>query len=243
VAKPFPASLFAFPSVLARVDLERTALALDALFRRHGARGQSQPADRLVCVSRGGFRAVASFALESDRITRAVVTHVRMAPFFAGVALVVHPRAELDAPLLVGDVMIPPTGGARAYLDACGPAIASPTFAARFKDPLASIVDGARGVRRETVPAWIAPLSGGGGARLRARPGRGDGLARLLLAYVDRYLHALAAAQPARDAAANRAATLAVRDAFAAHGRARARLARAFGSPFTEGYTKLLWDV
>jgi hypothetical protein len=232
---------FAFPAALAGVDFGRTAAELDRTFRRHGARTQACSADLAFHTDKGGLAAMATFALESDRIARAVVSHVRFAPFIEGLAVTVHPRAEIDAPLLVADVMVLPPGSSRAFLDACGPSIARPGFTARFREPLAAIVDGAEGVAKTTVPAWIAPLSGGNGARLRARRGQGELLARLLVRYLDRYLGALASAEPAADPIANVADAHRVRDAFRAHGPAKKHLARSFGEPFTSRYVSLLW--
>lgn len=170
-------------------DFAALTAELDAIFRRRGARAQAAPVD--VRLWHGSLRAIASFVLEGDAFARAVVTHVRVWPLFEGVAMVVHPRPEVDAPLLVADLMVPPTGRPRAFVDVCGPAIAEPAFAARFREPLAAILDGADVPRRAPVPAWIAALSGGAGGRLSARRGGGDVLAATLARYVARYLDAL----------------------------------------------------
>jgi hypothetical protein len=232
--------VLAYPAALARLDLARIAAELDTTFRAHGARTQAVPLD-LTFASRRGTGAIASFVLESDRIARAVVSHVRVAPFFAGLALTVHPHPDRAAPLLVADLMVLPTGAVRAFVDTCGPSIAEPMFSARYRDPLATVLDTARGVRREPVPAWIAPLSGGAGGRIRARRGDGSPVVRTITRYVERYLDALDGAPEAKNADENLAAARTVRDVFRAHGPASRYLGRAFGPAFTARYMKLLW--
>lgn len=233
-----------YPAALSGIDFAQLTSDLDRTFRRHGARTQPTPADLLVHHARGllPLASIATFVLESDHIARAVVSQVRVAPFFAGIAITVHPRASLDAPLLVADLMVPPPGSARGFLDACGPAIGRHGFAARFREPLAAIVDGAHGLKKTTVPAWIAPLSGGNGARLRARRGAGSALAEVIVRYVDCYLTALATAERAEDPAANLASARTVRDVMRAHGPAQKHLARAFGESFTARYLRLAWN-
>jgi hypothetical protein len=229
-----PFGLSALPAALAGIDLGSLAASLDALLRARGAHRQEHP---LTLTFRPGeLTAIASSVLEGDRIARAVITQIRRAPFFAGIALVIHPRAELDAPLLVGDLMIPPHGSARAYVDTCGPAIDR----ARFRGPLTAIVEATRGMRRSTVPDWIAPLSGSG-ARLRAGRGRATALGDLLLRYVTTYLDALASAEPAARPAKNRDDAARVAQAVRTYGPAGRHLARAFGDDYAQRYLDLLW--
>jgi hypothetical protein len=231
-----------WPEALAGTDFGRIAIELDAALRRHGARTQAVPARDLLVHGKPPGAAMATFVLESERVLRATVMHVRVPPVFAALAIVVHPRAELAAPLLVADMTVAPTGAARALLDACGPAIASRGFADRFGAPLAQVIDSATGVRRTTVPAWLAPVSGAGGGRLRARRGSVEGLARVVLRYVDRYMGALDGAPPdPAGARANDAAARAVRDLVRANGPAKKHLARTFGADAAERALGLLW--
>ena len=237
-------SFLAYPANLAAIDFGTLAAELDAIFRRHGAR--AQPTPRSLLLQRGPLRAIATFVVESDAIARATVSHLRVSPFMAGIALVVHPDPALDAPLLVADIMVPPTGFARAFLDACGPGIGSPLFETRFRDPLAKILDDAPrlGLRRAPVPAWMAPFSsgaGGAGGGLRAGRGAGSALAELLARYVSAYLDALTTAERSKDLAANETRARAVRAAVRANGPAERHLTRAFGADFTSRYLKLLW--
>jgi hypothetical protein len=239
-----------WPETLAGTDFARISLELDGSLRKHGARtltlstlGPSRAP--LLAHGRMPSTAMASFVLASERIARAVVTHVRVPPFFAALAVVIHPRPEWEAPLLVADMTITPMGRARALVDACGPAIGARGFAERFGAPLAQVVDSATGVRRTTVPAWLAPVSGAGGGTLRAGRGSAEGLARIVLRYVDRYLVALDGAPRVTEAAAVRAngeAARAVRDRVRANGPAKGHLARAFGEDIAERSLRLLWQ-
>jgi len=225
------------------IDFSGLAAELDSVIRTHAAGARTQPAPTDVALRHGAICAIASFAIESERIARAVVSHVRVWPFFQGIAMVVHPRPELDAPLLVADLMDPPGFATtpRAFIDVCGPAIARPPFATRFREPLAAILDGAHVPRRAPVPAWIAPVSGGAGGRLGARRGSADVLATTLARYLARYLEAVAQAAPAADPAANRAAALEVARVVRASGPASRYLARAFGREYATRYLDLLW--
>jgi hypothetical protein len=227
------------PALLAGIDLAALVARLDAELHLHGARRQSAPFD--LVLRPGIFRSIASVVVESDRIARATVSQIRVAPFLGGIAMVVHPRPEIDAPMLVADVMVPPSGSARSFIDTCGPAIARDSFEGRFRAPLAAILDGAHVARRTTVPPWIAALSGGAGARLQAGRGGGGAIGAVLVAYVRRYLEALGRAEEARDVAGNRAAARAVREAVMRHGPAGRHLRRAFGGEFAGRYLRLLW--
>ena len=234
--------VFAYPAAIAGLDMQQIAADLDGTFRKHGARTQATAQDLQFRSAKQGLATIASFVLESDRIARAVVSHVRFAPFFAGIAVTVHPHATIDAPILVADLMVLPPGTSRAFLDAVGPGIARPHFTTRFREPLAAIVDGAHDLRKTTVPAWIAPLSGGNGARLRAKRRQGDTLAQVALRYVDRYLVALGEAETSTEPEANVIVAHRVRDAFRANGPAKKHLARSFGDAFTTRYLNLLWQ-
>ena len=154
------------------VDLASVVRELEGELRERGGRTQAHPVGELLVAGKLPGAALATFVLESDRIARAVVSQLRVPPFMSGVAMVIHPVAEVEAPVLLADSIIAPTGRARALLDAAGPGILNPTFADDFGIPLAHVVDGCEGVRRSTVPAWLAPLSGGGGRRCEASAAR-----------------------------------------------------------------------
>jgi hypothetical protein len=229
----------------AKLDLARVVRELDGALRRRGARTQAHAVGELFVTGKLPNAALATLVLESERVARAVVTQVGAAPFMAGLAVVIHPRGEVDAPLLVCDLMVAPTGRARALLDAAGPAITSPSFAETFAKPLARVVDGAAGARRSTVPAWLAPVSGGGGGTLRSDRGEAGILVPVLLAYVETYLDALERAPRATgggaSARANATAARAVRDLVRSNGPAKRWLARVFGERAAERYLRLLW--
>jgi len=235
------------PATLAGVDLAGVVRALEAELRRRGGRTQTHPVGELFVPGKLPNAAMATFVLEGERIARAVVTQLRVPPFMAGLALVVHPRADVDAPVLLADLTIAPTGRARALLDAAGPAILAPSFADDFATPLARVIDGSLGPRRSTVPPWLAPVSGGGGGTLRSERGRGDELAQVLVRYVATYLAALERA-PRRTGSegegarrSNEVAARAVRDLVRANGPAKRWLSRAFGEAPAERYLRLFW--
>jgi hypothetical protein len=239
-----PLTLPALPAALAGVDLPHVVRVLEAELRRRGARTQARPVAELFAVGKLPGSALATFVLESDRIARAVVSHLRVPPFMAGLALIVHPRSELQAPLLLADLTIAPTGRARALLDAAGPAIAHPAFADDFAGPLARVIDGASGPKRSTVPAWLAHVSGGGGGTLRSERGGGAELADVFVRYVGTYLSALdRAPQQAEPGTirANGIAARTVRDLVRANGPAKRWLVRAFGEFVAERYLRVFW--
>ncbi len=236
--------LIQYPKPIAQIDLGAVTAELDAILVRHGARSMTLPPGMLYIQRGTPFVAMATKAYEADRIARAVVSEVRAAPFFASVVVAVHPRAELEAPVLVVDLRVVPTGVTHAFLDTCGPSIARPRFGELFYRPLMQTLDAAvaSAVRRKPVPSWIAPLSGGAGAQLRAGSRRGSAVAHAVVRYIERYLEGLDKADAALDAAANAAAAQRVRDAVRSHGAAGKYLARAFGSSFASRYLELLWN-
>ena len=89
----------------------------------------------------------------------------------------------------------------------------------------------------------MAPMSGGCGASLAARPFAGRDLERILLKYVDAWLGALALSS--KDAAekvehANGISILA--ELFGKHSASGKYLTRAFGQEFAARYAVLLWN-
>lgn len=232
------------PASLAGLDLTTVAAHLVGALRLAGARTQAAPLD--VVLVHGGLpmRArMASTVLESERVARAVVTHVRAAPFFEAVSIAVHPRPALEAPLMLADLRVGPVGRSNLFVDACGPGVAHPSFMRRFHDPLVRVRDAhPASLRKREVPEWIAAASGGTGARLAAPRGAGQDLARVLLRYTDAYLDALAHAEAAADADDNAAKARAVAATVKKNGAARRWLERSFGPARTGEYERLLWN-
>ncbi|CAN5320476.1 hypothetical protein BH09MYX1_BH09MYX1_05020 [soil metagenome] len=238
------APLLAYPAKLARVDLVQTSIELDGIFARHGATSQATSPHVLFVQRSFPDAAMATKVYESDRISRATMSHVRAAPFFTSLVLTIHPKPEIEAPMLIVDLRVIPTGAVRAYLDVCGPSITKKSFATHFRTPLAHTLDAAvaSAVTRRPVPSWIDGLSGGCGAQLQARAGRGSVVAHALVRYVERYLEGLASAPAAEDPKANLATLRTVRDTARANGRAGTYLARAFGAPAATRYLEVLWN-
>jgi hypothetical protein len=223
-------------------NLGGLAQELEAVLRKHGAR--SQPLDTDIRFQAGAWPgvAIATFVLESDTVSRAVVSHVRAAPFYTGLSVVVHPRANLQAPLMLADISVPPPGIPRMFLDVGGPNLGTGAFQERFGKPLELVVSSNQGFRRTGAPLWLGGLAGGTGGRLKAWPGRGESLCRLLVKYTDRYLQALEGADPHGDSEDALRATRSVRDAFRANGPAGKYLARFFGEGFAGKYARVLWN-
>ncbi|MFO0678193.1 MAG: hypothetical protein U0169_16780 [Polyangiaceae bacterium] len=240
-AAPNLANLSTFPAVLGRVDFARTVAELDRAFRAHGARSRPLPAGAgmdLLLAHRAPSSAMATFVLESDRIERAVVSHVRIAPFVTGVSVLVHPNPAFEAPMLLADFMVLPTGASRLFADAAGPGLSDAAFGTRFREPLVHAL-GAREVI--PVPAWLLPLSGGAGGRLRAPRGEAESLAHVLVSYVEAYLGGLDACDATDDAEGNRRIARSVRDVVRAKGRASKYLGRAFGNVWADRYARVAW--
>jgi len=113
-------TLFSSATKRARVDFAETFATIDTLLYERGLR--AAPMSSELAVARGRFGVtMAAKAFEGDRVLRLVVTHVSAAPLFAGLSIVGHPRPEVDAPLLLADVRVIPSGVTNAFFDACGP--------------------------------------------------------------------------------------------------------------------------
>lgn len=214
-------------------------LHIDGTLRLHGARSRPTPMDLVhASSSRPPFAQMSTVCLESDRVERAVLSHVHAAPGFEAVSLVIHPRRRVDAPLLALDMRAFVGGRARLDVDALGPAAARPAFMHAFHAPLARVLDELpRGVRKRPLPWWLEPISGGCGASLEVARRERPELESILLRYVEVYLGALAEAGPAPTTEGHHA----VGDVFAVHSAAGAYRARAFGTAFAERYDRLLW--
>ena len=230
------------PASLAGIDLADATRQLDRALHAGGASTVAVGDGLGYVEAKLGRFAMASTMLEGERVARAVLTHIRVAPFFGAVVLVVHPRPEIDAPVLVADLNVVPPGRARAYLDVCGPAIAKPGFRKEFYAPLDRALGATHALRRDVVPGWIAPLSGGCGGVVRARGNTASQLFGVMLRYVETYLACLAQAPQSPGAAANLASARSVGDVVRANGRAGFMLARAFGDATSARYQRLLWN-
>ncbi len=235
-------NLFGLPASFAGLDLSDATRRFDGVLHAHGARTIAVP-DGVGYVEAGlGARAIATTMLDSDRIARAVLSHVRVAPFFASVVLIVHPRPEIDAPLCVLDLRVATMGRARVYLDTCGPGVARPEFRANFWEPLQRSLGTSSALRSSPVPAWMAAFSGGCGAIVRARPGSANRLVGLSELYLDAYLRALETAPAAKSSKDNSRRAREVSSAIREHGRAGRTLSRRFGAEVAARYTRVLYN-
>ncbi len=241
-------AIFSHPSRRARVDFATTFAELDGLFYARGL--HAAKIDSSLAVAHGRFGvAMAVKAFESERIARAVITHVSAAPFFASLSIVAHPRSNIDAPVLVADVRVIPSGVTRAFIDACGNS--GPDFDALFRKPLSQTLDAAvaSAVRRRRVPEWLDRVSAGAGAQLAAAPGRGHVLAYALVRYVERWLDGVERAKEIDETSSGASAQSNARgaknacDTIRANGRASKMVARAFGNDFASRWSSLVWNA
>lgn len=234
--------VLSLPASAAGIDLSRATAELDRALHGAGCKTVSVPRGLGYLEARMGTAAMATTALEGERVSLAVLSNVRAAPFFGSIVLVVHPRPTIDAPLLVADMSVVPPRRARAYLDVCGPAIARPEFKRTFFPALTRALGATNALAPSPVPSWIAPLSGGCGAVVRARGNTATQLFGLALRYVETYLACLSEAPAAADAESNAASQRSVADVVRAHGRAGRMLSRAFGPASAARYSRLLWN-
>lgn len=235
-------NLLSLPASAAGVDLSDAARQLDGVLHRAGCKTLPVPDGLGYIEARGGLRAIATTMLESDTIARAVISQVRAAPFFGSVVVVVHPRPELDAPLCLLDLHVVPPGRARAYVDVCGPAIAHAKFRSTFWEPLKKALGTSSALYAQPVPTWMAALSGGCGAVVRARGSSANRLVGVSLNYLEAYLRGLALAPAAQSPAHNRESARAVVEAVRSNGKAGRMLERAFGASVASRYMRVLYN-
>jgi len=233
--------LSSLPTRRARIDFATTFADLDGLLYGRGLRAAPLASDLAIAKGRLGVL-MATKAFDGERVARLVVTHVSAPPLFGGLSIVAQPKPDFDAPMLLADVRVIPSGVTRAFFDACGNAGAE--LDALFRRPLSQTLDAAvaSAVRRKRVPEWLERVTSGAGAQLAASPGRGHVVAHALVRYVERWLDGLARAPAATDRAANAAALRVVIDTVRANGRAGKMIARAFGADFAARYASLVWN-
>lgn len=230
----------ALPSALARVDFQAATRDLVCLFRQHEGVTQSHPVRSLLHFGAFG-RSLAIQVLTAPRLSRVVVAHLRVPHILAGVVVVAHPLPEIEAPILVADVMVSARGRTRAYLDTVGPATREEQATAGFRARLGGALN-TTGLLRLGTPDWAAPLSGGTGARLRAGIGRGGIVSEALIRYCGGYLCALDIAEPARHVAQNVSRARAARETFRQFGQAESLMANRFSPEVASQFFSLLWN-
>lgn len=231
---------YALPAALARMDLQGITRDLVCLFRQHGGVTQPHPVQSLLHLRSFG-RALAISVLEAPRLGRIVIGQLRVPHLLAGVVVVAHPSPEIEAPILVADIMVSASGRTRAYLDTVGPATRDDEATAGFRARLGGALN-TTGLSRLGTPAWAAPLSGGTGARLRANIGRGGIVGEAVIRYCGGYLCALDEAEPAHHVAQNIARARAARETFRQFGQAESLMARRFSPEVAAQFFSLLWN-
>jgi ferredoxin-dependent bilin reductase len=191
------------------------------------------PVDADLADRRGrfGLGRVRAWAFESQELRKGVIAEVALRPVVEGLALVLAPRRDVDAPLFAADLMVLPTRLA-ANADVYG----DPHRTRGLLAPLA---------------ANFARLGGGAGPEWTARIGSNEGLhARPSLRLVDElfasvtgalghYIDVLAAAPRGVDTTREQGDFFA---AFYAHGPRAGALGRVFGAAWAERFTRLLFE-
>ncbi|HEY2365476.1 MAG TPA: hypothetical protein VGH87_03780 [Polyangiaceae bacterium] len=235
-------TIFGAASRRARIDFAGTFAEIDGLFYARGLKASAIPPELAIARGRLGVM-MATKAFEGERVLRGVVTHVSAAPLFESLSIVVHPKSEIDAPLLLADMRVLPNGVTRAFFDACGSTAGE--FDALFRKPLSQTLDAAvaSAVRRKRVPEWLDSVSAGAGAQVGAAPGRGHVVQHALVRYVERWLDGVERAGAASDASANATASRKVGDVLRANGRAGKIITRLFGADFAARYAGLVWNA
>ncbi len=226
----------------ARIDFAGTFAEVDGLFYARGLKAAATPPELAIARGRLGVM-MATKAFEGERVLRGVVTHVSATPFFESLSIVVHPKPEIDAPVLLADLRVLPNGVTRAFFDACGSTAGE--FDALFRKPLSQTLDAAvaSAVRRKRVPEWLDSVSSGAGAQVGAAPGRGHVVQHALVRYVERWLDGVERAGTSSDSSANATAARKVGDVFRANGRAGKIIPRLFGADFAARYAGLVWNA
>jgi len=215
-------TIFAAAAQRARIDFAGTFAEIDGLFYSRGLRAAPMPPELAIARGRMGV--------------------VSASPLFESLSIVVHPKPEIDAPMLLADLRVLPNGVTRAFFDACGSTAGE--FDALFRKPLSQTLDAAvaSAVRRKRVPEWLDRVSSGAGAQLGAAPGRGHVVQHALVRYVERWLDGVERAGTG-DPVVNAKASQMAADVFRANGRAGKIIARLYGADFAARYAGLVWNV
>lgn len=201
-----------------------------------GAHCQTRGATDTFLASHGGLCRVSSVTHVGGPIAASTVIEYWMAPFLAGAAVVVRPEDRLAAPVFLFDMTVDALGRGSAVVDAAGAGRDHPTFDLRFRNPLVRILSTASHVRRNDVPAWLAPHTGSAGAALVARRRRSEAVARTLDAMLAAYVRALRTAHSWGEPKRHREQSRSLLLSFIEHSRLGASLRTGFGDAVAEHF-------
>lgn len=210
--------------VRARLDgrLALTPLAIDAdLAERRGPFGLGR---------------VRATAFESPELRKLVLAQLAVPPLIEGIELAAHPRRGVDAPVFAADLTVLPTR-ITVHADVYG----APERTRGILKPLAAAFARLQG---EPAPEWAAAIASGEGLHAAASPRQVDDLFAALTAALGRWLEVLAAAGKLDDAGAAAAQhdQEAFFAAFHSHGPRTRAVARLFGAPWVERYSRLAFE-
>ncbi len=180
---------------------------------------------------RFGLGRVRTWAFESPELRKAVLAQVELRPVIEGLALVLAPRRDIDAPVFAADLMVLPTRLA-ANADVYG----APERTRGLLAPLAASfarVGGTAG------PAWCARIGSGEGLHARPSPRLVDELFAGVTSAVGIYTDVLLSAPRGVDRAREQGEFFA---AFHAHGPRTGPLGRLFGAAWAERFSRLLFE-
>jgi hypothetical protein len=220
--------ILTLPQREAGIDLGAYVARWAGQMSNAGAHCRSRGATDTFLASHGGLCRVSSVTHVGGPIAASTVIEYWMAPLQAGAAVVVRPQDRLAAPIFLFDLTVDALGRGYAVVDAGGAGRDHPTFDLRFRNPLVRILSTASHVRRNDVPAWLAPHTGSAGATLVARRRRSEAVATTLDTMLRAYLRALGTAQSWGEPERHREQSRLMLLAFIRHSRLGASLRACF---------------
>lgn len=177
-----------------------------------------------------GWGRVRTTAWEANRFRKVVLSHVAMPPVVEGFAVVLLPRAQLEAPIFACDLMALPTR-VSVHADVYGPP--------QSREVLAPLGESFVRLGAGAGPAWATRIASGVGLHAKVSPRMVDDAFGAVTAALGRYLDVVANAQEGPGGAeAQRSFFL----LFHEHGPRRGPVARILGREWAERYSRLIFE-
>jgi hypothetical protein len=183
-----------------------------------------------------GLGRVRAAAFESPELRKVVLAQLAVPLLIEGIELAAHPRRDLDAPVFAADLTVLPTRIA-VHADVYG----APERTRGILKPLAPAFARLQG---GPAPDWAASIASGEGLHAAASPRQIDELFAALTSALGRWLEAVAGARKLDEAgtAAVQRDQEAFFAAFHSHGPRTRAIARLFGAPWAERYSRLAFE-
>lgn len=176
------------------------------------------------------FCRIRTSAWRTEKLRKITLSYVSMPPVIEGLALVLLPNEQLDAPVFAADLMALPVRvsvNAEVYGEEW-----------QTRGVLSPLTATFRRIGARPGPAWAQKLASGQGLHARLRPRQVDeGFAALNQALLA-YLQFLADAPPGRSKNSQEAFFQAFHD----HGPRQGPLGRVMGAAWAERYSRLLFE-